>query len=63
LKDDTERVLRANGFQINESGSAKPVGFYFAYTASNIRGRIQISGTRIGNQYYDVHAVLEEQGH
>ena len=63
LKDDTARVLRANGFQINESGSAKPVGFYFAYTASNIRGRIQISGTRIGNQYYDVHAVLEEQGH
>jgi hypothetical protein len=63
LKDDTERVLRANGAQISETGSANPVGFYFAYTASNVRGRIQISGSRIGNQYYDVHAVLEEQGH
>jgi len=63
LKLDTERVLRASGAQISESGSAKPVGFYFAYTASNVRGRIQISGSRIGNQYYDVHADLEEQGH
>jgi hypothetical protein len=63
LKDDTERVLQANGAQINEVGSAKPVGFYFAYTAGNVRGRVQISGSRIGNQYYNVHAVLEEQGH
>jgi hypothetical protein len=63
LKLDTERVLQANGAQISEVGSAKPVGFYFAYTASNVRGRIQISGSRIGNQYYDLHADLEEQGH
>jgi len=63
LKDDTERVLRANGAQISESGSTRPAGFYFAYTAGNVRGRVQISGSRIGNQYYDVHADLEEQGH
>jgi hypothetical protein len=63
LKDDTERVLRDSGAQISQSGSAKPVGFYLSYTAGNVRGRVQISGTRIGNQYYDVHAMLEEQGH
>jgi hypothetical protein len=61
LKEDTERVLRANGAQISESGSAKPAGFYFAYHASNVHGRIQISGSRIGNQYYNVLADLEEQ--
>jgi hypothetical protein len=63
LKVDTERVLRDSGAQVSESGSAKPVGFYLSYTAGNVHGRVQISGSRIGNQYYDVHAVLEEQGH
>ena len=62
LKLDTERALRANGAQISDSGPAKPVGFYFAYTASSVRGRIQVSGNRLGDRYYGVHAMLEENG-
>ena len=62
LKLDTERELRANGAQISDSGPAKPVGFYFAYTASSVRGRIQVSGSRVGDRYYDVHAQLDENG-
>ena len=62
LKLDTERALRANGAQITDSGPAKPVGFYFAYTASSVRGRIQVSGSRIRDRYYDVHAQLDENG-
>jgi len=62
LKRDTETVLKANGMQIVESGSARPASFYFTYAARNVRGRIQVSGRRIGNQYYDVHAELAENG-
>jgi len=62
LKLDTERALRANGAKISDSGPAKPVGFYFAYTASSVRGRIQVSGNRRGDRYYDVHAQLDENG-
>jgi hypothetical protein len=62
LKLDTERALRANGAQISDSGPAKPAGFYFAYTASSVSGRIQVSGNRVGDRYYDVHAQLDENG-
>ena len=62
LKRDIGTVLKANGMQNVESGSARPASFYFTYTARNVRGRIQVSGTRIRNQYYDVHAQLEENG-
>jgi hypothetical protein len=62
LKRDTETVLKANGMKIVESGSARPASFYFTYTARNVSGRIQVSGTRIGNQYYNLHAELAENG-
>ena len=62
LKLDTERELRASGAQISDSGPAKPVGFYFAYTASSVHGRIQVSGSRVRDRYYGVHAELEENG-
>jgi hypothetical protein len=62
LKLDTERALRANGAQISDSGPAKPAGFYFTYTASSVRGRIQVSGSRTGDRYYNVHAELDENG-
>ncbi len=62
LKFDTERALRANGAQISDSGPATPAGFYVAYTANSVRGRIQVSGNRVGDRYYDVHAQLDENG-
>jgi hypothetical protein len=62
LKLDVQQALRDNGAQITESGDPKPASFYFAYTVKNVRGRVQVSGTRVGADYYDVHADLEESG-
>jgi hypothetical protein len=62
LKIAVERSLHDNGAQVTDSGSNGSANFYFAYTLKNVRGRVQVSGTRIGTDYYDVHASLEETG-
>lgn len=62
LKLDVERALQADGAQITDRGSSGPANFFFAYALKNVRGRVQLSGTRIGTDYYDVHATLEETG-
>jgi hypothetical protein len=62
LKIEVERVLHDNGAQITDSGSSGSANFYFAYALKNVRGRVQVSGTRIGTDYYDVHADLNETG-
>ncbi len=62
LKLDVQQALRDNGAQITESGNPNPASFYFAYTLKDVRGRVQVSGTRIGTDYYDVHADLDESG-
>jgi hypothetical protein len=62
LKLDVERALHDNGAQITDSGSSGPANFYLAYAVKNVRGRVQLSGRRIGSDYYDVRAVLDEHG-
>ena len=62
LKLAVERALHDNGAQITDSGSTGSANFYFAYALKNVRGRVQVSGTRIGTDYYDVHANLDETG-
>jgi hypothetical protein len=62
LKLDVERTLHDNGAQVTDSGSSGPANFYFAYALKSVRGRIQLSGTRIGTDYYDVRADLDETG-
>ena len=62
LKLDVEHTLRDNGAQITDSASTGSANFYVAYALKNLRGRVQISGTRIGVDYYDVHTSLDESG-
>ena len=62
LKLDVERSLKDNGAQITDRGSSGGTSFYFAYAIKNVRGRIQLSGTRVGTDYYDVRADLDETG-
>jgi len=62
LKLDVEHALRDNGAQITDSGSTGSANFYLAYALKNVRGRVQVSGRRIGPDYYDVHADLDETG-
>lgn len=62
LELDVQKALHDNGVQITETGNPNAATFYFAYTLKNVRGRVQVSGTRIGTDYYDVHAVLDESG-
>ena len=62
LKAAVERRLQDSGAQITDSGSSGPANFHFVYVLKNVRGRVQLSGTRIGSEYYDVRADLEETG-
>ena len=62
LKLDVERALHDAGAQITERGSSGASTFYFAYSLKNVRGRVQLSGTRGGTDYYDVRADLDESG-
>lgn len=62
LKLAVESALHDTRAQITDSGSTGSANFYFAYTLKNVRGRVQVSGTRIGADYYDVHAKLDETG-
>jgi hypothetical protein len=60
LKLDVERGLGDNGATITDRGSSGPANFYFTYTLKDIRGRVELTGTRIGTEYYDVRADLNE---
>ena len=62
LKLDVEHALRDDGAQITDSGSTGSANFYFAYALKNVRGHVQVSGTQVGTDYYDVHADLDETG-
>src|SRR5262245_51341656 len=61
LKLDVERTLQDDGAKITESGSSGPANFFFNYVRKDVRGRVELSGTRVGNDYYDVHADLDEK--
>jgi hypothetical protein len=60
LKLDVERTLHNNGATITDRGSSGPSNFYFAYTLKDVSGRVELTGTRIGMEYYDVRADLNE---
>jgi len=62
LKLDVERTLRDSGAQITETGSSGRANFYFAYGLKNVSGRIELSGTKAGSDYYSVRADLNETG-
>jgi len=55
--EDSLRTYRAN---IKESGSRDTRSFYFSYAIEDIQGRIQVSGQRIGSNFYNLQANLEE---
>ena len=62
LKLDIERSLRNTGAQITQTGSSGPANFYFSYNIKNVRGRVELSGIRLGGGYYNVRADLDETG-
>ena len=60
LKVDMERTLHDNGATITDRGSSGLANFYFVYKLKDLEGRVELRGTRIGTDYYDVHANLNE---
>jgi len=60
LKQPIENSLRTYGANIKESGSSEPHSFYVSYAINNIQGRIQVSGQRVGVDFYNLQANLEE---
>ena len=62
LKADVERALLDAGARITDRGSSGSANFFFDYVLKNVSGRVELTGTRIGGGYYDVHAALAENG-
>lgn len=62
LKLELEQALQDNGAQITDTGSSGPANFHISYAVKNVHGRVQLSGTRIGTNYYNVSADLDETG-
>jgi hypothetical protein len=60
IKLDVEGALHDSGATITDRGSSGSANFYFAYTIKDVRGRVELTGTKIGTQYYDVRADLKE---
>jgi hypothetical protein len=60
LRKQVEDSLRTYGANISESGSRDSRSFYFSYAIKDIQGRIQVSGKRIGGDFYNLHAELQE---
>jgi hypothetical protein len=60
LKKSVEDLLRTYGANIKESGSSEPHSFYISYAIKDIQGRIKVSGQRMGVDFYNLLAQLEE---
>jgi|GEM_PF-1395223 len=60
LKKPVEDLLRTYDANIKESGSSEPRSFYLSYAINDIQGRIKVSGQRIGVDFYNLRADLEE---
>jgi hypothetical protein len=60
LKKPVEDSLRQYGANIKESGSRELHSFYVSYAINDIQGRIQVSGKRMGVDFYTLQANLEE---
>ena len=60
LKKPVEDLLRTYGANIKESGSSEPRSFYVSYAIKDIQGRIKVSGQRIGVDFYNLQADLDE---
>ena len=61
LQSDVEKALNDSRAKITDRGHPGPVSFYFGYTLQNIQGRVQVSGQRIGGDYYSLDADLSER--
>ncbi len=59
LREDVERDIQASGAKIVGRGNLSG-GFYFEYGIGDIQGRIDISGKRIRENYYELEADLGE---
>ena len=59
LSKQVEDSLRTYGADISERGNRNSHSFYFSYVIKDIQGRVQVSGKRMGLDYY-IQAELEE---
>ena len=60
LRQQLEDSLRSYGARIRETGSSDAHSFYFSYDIKDIQGRIKVSGQRIGVDFYNLQADMEE---
>ena|SRR5215204_2123527 len=60
LREDVERDIQASGAKILGRGNLSG-GFYVEYGIGDIQGRIDISGKRIREDYYQLEADLGEE--
>ena len=61
LRENIEREIQASGAQIDDGGDIDGGGFHVEYSSESMQGRIDITGKKTGEEYYDLKAVLEEK--
>ncbi len=62
LRQDVERDIKEDGAKIIDGGTPSEGSFYFEYELENARGRVEIAGRKIRDDYYTLKADLNERG-
>ena len=57
----TEKDIEDSGAHVTRQESALSSGFVIEYAVSDIYGRIEVSGKRVGHYYYNLTARIEER--
>ena len=53
-------VVDESGAKITDGGGRDAGGFCFEYASGDVRGRVKVTGRRIGGGYYSLRAELDE---
>jgi hypothetical protein len=62
LRQDVERDITESGAKIIDSGNPDASSFYLEYELEDARGRVEITGRKIREEYYSLKADLNERG-
>ncbi len=62
LREEVKKEIQASGAQIADGEEMDAGGFHVVYSSGSMQGRIDMTGKKTEEGYYDLKAVLEEKG-
>jgi hypothetical protein len=60
IRQMVEKDITASGAKITGGEPTNANGFYYKYSFEKTLGRVELSGKRVGNDYYSLEASLDE---